>query len=154
MVKYTANISEKGDVQMKIFKKFLPVIVLTVVAFVMFAGCNENGEPPTPAGDVVSIGTGSTVFRFEMVDEDNNLFAWDVHTDEVSVGMALFHLGLIDGEQHSWGLMVTMVNGIVADFNDGGAWWRFDIDGQMALEGIGDTLIEDGVTYSLVFNRG
>ena len=135
-------------------KKILPFLSVALIAVIALAGCSGETPEGTPVGGVVSIGEGGTVFRFEKIDEELNLFEWDVHTNEATVGAALLEVGLIAGDVHDWGLMVTSVNGVTADFNDGGAWWRFNIDGEMSMYGVTATYIEAGRTYTFVFARG
>ena len=97
------------------------------------------------------IGEGSTVFRFEVFDGDSNVNAWNVHTDAETVGAALLDVGLIDGDESEFGLMVIYVNNIRADFVEDSAWWAFYIDDEMAMAGVDDTEIEDGVIYKFIY---
>jgi hypothetical protein len=103
--------------------------------------------------EIIEIGQGETVFRFEVKDDINRLSAWNVHTDETTVGAALLSVGLIAGEEQSMGFMVTTVNGITADFNANGTWWGFYVNGEFATSGVDSTHIEAGVTYAFVFTK-
>jgi len=86
-----------------------------------------------------------------VTNDEGSLSVWNVSTDETTVGAALLSVGLIDGDDSEWGLMVTHVNGLRADFNEDDAWWAFYIDGEMAPAGVDATDIEEGVTYAFVF---
>jgi len=105
-----------------------------------------------PAG-LQNIGAGATVFLFEVTDDTGNVNSWNVHTDETTVGAALVDVGLIEGTESEFGLMVFYVNGIRADFDEDGAWWAFFIDGEMAMVGVDSTDIEEGVTYAFVYTE-
>lgn len=139
----------------KFFKhNILPFVLVALIAVIALTGCSGTPEPDyVPADEVVSIGQGETVFRFEVVDDEEITSAWSVSTDEETVGAALLAVGLIDGEAGQWGLMVTTVNGIVADFDDGGAWWMFTENGEMAALGVDSTYVVHGATYAFIFTR-
>ena len=140
---------------MKFFKLFL-IILLTAFFAV---GCTNNDEvqdaQETPqAVNAIEIGQGETVFRFEMTDNENNITAWDVRTNEETVGAALTEVGLIDGIVGAFGLQVTMVNGITADYDTDQSWWMFLIDSEMAMTGVDSTEIKPDIIYSFVYTIG
>ena len=132
------------------------LIALTLVLILAACGGGGAAPPDTPvdAEDVQTIGQGATVFRFEMIDADETRLAWDVHTDEVTVGAALLGVGLIAGDETEWGLMVEAVNGVVADWDANQSFWAFYIDGDFAMAGADATDIEYGVTYAFVYTQG
>ena len=66
---------------------------------------------------------------FEVTDNDQNVTRWNVYTDEKTVGKALLSLKLISGSSSQYGLMVTEVDGLTADYNTDKAYWAFYIDG-------------------------
>lgn len=124
-------------------------VVLIAVALV---GCG-GVEIPEPY-EVNAIGQGQQTFRFVVVDDEENATAWDVSTNENTVGASLLEVGLIVGDVSAWGLLVTAVNGLTADFDADGAWWAFYINGEMAMQGVDATYIQDGDTYAFVFTAG
>ncbi|MCL2563708.1 MAG: hypothetical protein FWE08_06705 [Oscillospiraceae bacterium] len=132
-------------------RKLLAGLLILLVVFAS-AACGGQARPGEADADAVAeIGQGETVFRFEVTDPDETVTAWDVHTDEATVGAALFAVGLIDGDETAWGLMVTEVNGVVADWDANGAFWGFFIDGEFAVTGVDATYIAPGVTYAFVY---
>ena len=146
-------------------KKALSLLTALLLAIGVLAGCSTDGKsssqaaPPSSsasdsdAADATEIGTGSTVFTFEVTDDENNISRWNVHTDETTVGKALLALELINGEDSEYGLMVTEVNGLTADYNTDKAYWAFYIDGEYASTGVDSTNIEAGKTYSFVYTK-
>ncbi|MCL2221386.1 MAG: DUF4430 domain-containing protein [Oscillospiraceae bacterium] len=112
-------------------------------------GAETQGE-----NESTVIGQGSTVFMFEVTDNNGEKTVWEVHTDETTVGAALLALGLVDGDMSDFGLFVTAVNGLVADFDENQAWWAFYIDGEMAMVGADGADIEEGVVYAFVYTVG
>jgi len=107
-------------------------------------------EDLIPAQD---IGEGAIRFNFLMFDGEDNALSWNVYTDETTVGAALLEVGLIDGEVSDFGLMVSHVNGIRADFNEDGAYWAFYIDYEFAMVGVDSTEIEEGVVYKFIYTE-
>lgn len=99
------------------------------------------------------IGQGGTIFRFEMLDLNDNFLVWNVSTEETMVGAALLYLGLISGEAGTFGLFVTEVNGVAADFAADNTWWAFFVDGESAIMGVDETIIEQGRTYTFVLTE-
>jgi len=112
---------------------------------------NEAAPTENSLISAQSIGGGARVFRLEVTDGEGNVNAWNVNTDEMTVGDALLGVGLIDGDVSDFGLMVTHVSGTRADYVEDGAWWAFYIDGEMAMAGVDATDIEEGVTYAFVY---
>lgn len=129
-------------------------IVLTVAMALCMTGCNDKTPKAPPASGaaaeagLTSVGEGSTVFSFTVVDKDGNTTPFEIHTDKENVGEALTELGLIDGEDSGYGLFVKTVNGITADYDTDGVYWAFYIDGEYAATGVDATPITDGADYS------
>lgn len=127
----------------------LPFALVALIAVMALSGCDGNPGPGDSPGSAQDIGQGGTVFRFEVTDDTKTVTAWDVHTDETTVGAALLAVGLIEGDRFDFGLMVTAVNGLTADFNDG-YWWAFYVDGEMSMAGADSTEIDPDITYAFV----
>ena len=149
---------EKGTDKMK--TKITPrayalILSAILLSLFMLAAC-EQETPATPENDLAGaqdIGDGTTVFNFQMFDGEGNVLSWNVHTDETTVGAALFKVGLIEGETSEFGLMVSHVNGIRADFVEDGAYWAFYIDDDFAMAGVDSTDIEEGLIYKFIYTE-
>lgn len=94
------------------------------------------------------LGEGEHIFMFNVVDGDGNETIFEIHTDETNVGAALLGLGLIAGEDGSYGLYVKEVNGIAADYDRDGTYWAFYVDGEYASAGVDAMEISEGASYS------
>lgn len=146
-------------------KKLLSFIlcIVLIAAMALFAtGCNDNTpadttpsvsdttpsetESPIPS-DVTVKGEGETAFYFNVTDLDGTVTKFLVKTDKTTVGEALLEAGLITGEQGDYGLYVTAVNGISADWATENAYWSFLIGGEYAQTGVDSTSIAAGATY-------
>ena len=94
-------------------------------------------------------GEGDTRFYFTARNEDSTVTRFEIHTNETTVGAALLALDLIDGYESSYGLYVTTVNGITADWDTENAYWAFFIDGEYATTGVDATEITPDATYEM-----
>ncbi len=128
----------------------------TVYSFVLtgYAQDDTTGADATEAEDIQELGSGETVFPLSVVDLNGIETAYAVYTNETTVGAALVALGVIDGTVGEYGLYVTTVNGITADWDADQTYWAFYIDGEYALTGVDSTEIVAGSTYSLVLTKG
>lgn len=130
----------------KFFASVLCMVLIVAMALSMTA-CTNN----TPDSSDVGQEQGQSVeqsFTFEVVDKDGNVTTFDITTDKATVGEALLEEGLIKGEDGQYGLYVTEVNGIVADYNVDQTYWAFYVDGGYAASGVDMTDVVDGATYS------
>ncbi|MDR0249470.1 MAG: DUF4430 domain-containing protein [Oscillospiraceae bacterium] len=107
----------------------------------------------SPSADIQPTGLGETEFYFEATGPDGGREQWLIRTGEATVGAALLELGLIKGDVSSFGLYVTEVNGIVADYAADQAYWAFYVDGDYAVSGADTTAIEPGKTYAFVYTK-
>lgn len=133
-------------------------IVLLIAAVLSTTGCNDKTGSGAPSvsgtetkapAEAVILGEGSTIFTLTVVDKDGGEALFEIHTDKETVGDALMELGLIDGEQGTYGLFIKTVNGITADYDKDGVYWAFYINGEYALAGVDSTVITEGEDYSL-----
>lgn len=98
---------------------------------------------------VTEIGTGAHSFNLEVTTIDNETSKFLIKTDKTTVGDALLEANLVSGTESEYGLMITTVNGVTADYNVDGTYWAFYIDGEYAMTGVSSTDITDGATYAL-----
>lgn len=96
------------------------------------------------------LGEGATKFYFTAQDVDGTVTKYLIHTDATTVGEALVALELIAGDESEWGLYVTTVNGISADWDNEKSYWAFYIDGEYAQTGVDATELTDGATYEMI----
>ena len=135
-------------------KKLLSILLCIALIAAMAlctAGCGSKDAPETTvsagAAGATSVGEGQTAFLFTVVDADGKETAFDVHTDETTVGAALLALGLIDGDDSEYGLYVKTVNGETADYDKDGAYWAFYVNGEYAMASVDAYTPEAGTTY-------
>ncbi len=144
---------------------FIACIVLTAAMALSTTGCNDikkgqeaNTQDTSSAvavsqtdaqtADTNVLGEGQTVFSFKVIDADGKETAYEIHTDQKTVGAALLDLGLIAGNEGAYGLYVKTVNGITVDYDTDGKYWAFYINGEYAATGVDSTDITAGTEYS------
>jgi len=130
----------------KFFASVLCMVLIVAMALSMTA-CS-NTTPDDANADRDQVQTVEKSFTFEVVDKDGNIETFGITTDKSTVGAALLEEGLIAGEDGQYGLYVTEVNGIVADYNVDRIYWAFYVDGEYASSGVDTTDVVDGSTYS------
>ena len=130
----------------KFFASVLCMVLIVAMALSMTA-CTNNTPDSSDAGQEQGQSVEQS-FAFEVVDKDGNVTTFDITTDKATVGEALLEEGLIKGEDGQYGLYVTEVNGIVADYNVDQTYWAFYVDGTYASSGVDTTDVVDGSTYS------
>ena len=148
-------------------------LIIAAAAVIGFAGCGKKQETPpatttgeaqntTPAADATTaeaatdavteeaknvLGEGATVFTFSVTDKDGNTKAFEVHTDEKTVGAALLKVGIIAGDTTQYGLYVKTVDGITLDYATDGMYWAFYVGGAYASTGVDSTDVKSGEVY-------
>jgi hypothetical protein len=127
----------KGEPAMKKLIS-LSLILLTLLSCV---ACSTQ-PPAEPEGPKVS-------FTLIIVDDQGNETSQVIETTKTTVGDALFEKGIAEGKESEYGLFITHVNGIYAEYNETGTYWSFYIDGGYAMTGVDQTDIVDGATYML-----
>lgn len=140
------------QMQTKRWFALLLCILLIAAMAVLTTGCDANTTTETPAGDTqvqkTVKGEGKTVFDFTVVNAEGKETAYEIHTDEKTVGAALLKLGLIAGDDGDYGLYVKTVDGITVDYDKDGKYWAFYADGAYATAGVDKTDIKEGASYA------
>ena len=132
----------------KTMNKMMRLILCTVLIAVMAlmaAGCGSKSAETTSPG---------VSFTFVVTDLEGNESTFDITTSKATVGEALLDEGLIVGEDSEFGLYVTSVNGMTADWDNDQTYWAFYIDGEYATTGVDATEVTEGATYSFVLTKG
>ena len=120
-------------------------MVLIVAMALSMTACGNDSNTQNDGQDQVQ--TVETKFTFVVVDGEGNETSFDITTDKATVGEALLEEGLIAGEDGQYGLYVTEVNGITADYNVDQTYCAFYVDGEYASTGVDTTEAVDGSTY-------
>ena len=98
--------------------------------------------------DDTELGEGNTDFTLTVKAGEESI-NFSISTDKKTVGEALIELGLVEGEEGTYGLYILKVNGILADYNVDQTYWAFYINGEYAMTGVDSTDIVNGAAYTL-----
>lgn len=129
------------NVMMKIMRLLLCMVLIAAMALTA-VGCGSKAKT-----------TGKS-FTFVVTDLEGKETSFDLTTEKATVGEALLDEGLIAGSDSEYGLYVTTVNGMDADWDKDQTYWAFYIDGEYAMTGVDSTEVTDGATYSFVLTKG
>ena len=121
----------------------LLLALTTVFSFTACADVEEVGawENATYLSDK-TLGDGDKTVTVVITAEEQTL-TFTLKTDKATLGEALREHELVEDED---GLIHT-INGIKADWSDGGWWWKFTKNGEMLMVGADDASIADGEQY-------
>lgn len=140
------------------FVALFACIVLIAATALFVSGCKkENADSGTSSvseSEVISLGAGKTSFDFQVVYDNGKCENYLIKTDKKNVGEALSELGLIEGENGDYGLMVDTVNGVKAVYEEDHKYWAFYVDGNYAPKSADQTEIEKGKKYSFEIEKG
>ena len=147
---------------------FIACIVLIAAMALFTTGCNDSKNDASDdrqdtssvaavsqsdakadeKAEVAGLGEGQTAFSFKVIDPEGKETAFEIHTDQKTVGAALLEVNLIAGDESAYGLYVKTVNGVTVDYDKDGKYWAFYVNGQYAATGVDSTDITDGAEYT------
>ena len=100
----------------------------------------------------VELGHGKTTLNFtQRIDQGYVNFT--IHTDKETVGDALLEQDLIVGTQSEYGLYVTEVNGVTAEYVEGKSYWAFYVDDKLSNDSVDKIKIEEGKKYAFIYTK-
>lgn len=118
----------------------LPVILIAVMALVYAAARPQ----PVKGGKTITI---------EVVSKDASKTDYTVSTDAEYLRQAMEETeGLtFAGDESTYGLMVTEVNGEAADYQADGAYWAFYVNDNYCEYGVDTQPVADGDTFRIEY---
>ncbi len=123
-------------------KIILGAVAIVVVA-ALFLGVYLGTRPETASGE-------KTV-TVAVVHSDGSEKSFTYETDEEYLGAVLLADGLIDGDESEYGLYITTVDGEDAIYEEDGSYWALYEGEDYAQQGVDQTPVQDGGSYSLVY---
>lgn len=121
-------------------KAWLPAAALVIVALLLLGIWYVN----RPQGQA-----GEKTITVEVVHADESSREFTYQTSEEFLGPVLIQEGLVQGEESTYGLFITTVDGETAEGNQ---WWCITQDGQMVETGADTTPIADGDHFELTMS--
>lgn len=86
-----------------------------------------------------------------MADETSTVYEVSTDGDYLIDAMNAAEGLTFEGEEGIYGLSISTVNGVRADYTLDGAYWAFYVDGEYCNYGVSEQPIEDGDEFSIVY---
>lgn len=137
---------------MKHKKTLLRVVPLLLLTLILLAACT-----PVPASwedakftEDTTVGEGATTVTVK-ITADEKTVTITLNTDKADLAEAMLAEGLCAGEEGDYGLFISYVNGIRADYNlDGGYYWSLVVNGEVSTVGASGTPIIGSSVYEFI----
>lgn len=132
--------------------------LLLALTLLCLCGC-AGEEAPTGLWETATytadteLGEGSKTVTVAVTAEETTV-TFTIHTDAETLGDALLAEELIAGEDSAYGLYITAVNGMTADYDANKSYWAFYEGGEYAMTGVDGEAISGGEEYALVYTIG
>ena len=127
-------------------KKLLLGVIALVVAAGVLLGVYFATRPATSEGE--------KTITVAVTHKDGTQKEFTYETTEEHLGAVLLAEGLVEGETGEYGLMISAVDGEVADWNVDKSYWALFIGEEYATTGADGIVLTDGGAYSLVYTIG
>ncbi len=151
--------------QTKIFLSLVSLLVLMAVAALGLISCGKTNEPEATDSVVESEkqtesapegeDANSVTVTIEITDDKGEKTSKEYSSSTAkTLADILKENDLVEGEESEYGLMITTVNGIKADYNTDGAYWALYKNGEYMMTGADGETLEAGAVYGLVYTKG
>lgn len=99
---------------------------------------------------------GSKSVTIEVVNKAQETKEYNLKTDAEYLKQAMEEADGLEfkGSDGQYGLMITEVNGELAEFNTNGAYWSFYVNDEYCNYGIDQQPVNDGDTFKIVYTLG
>ncbi len=126
-------------------KKIILAVGALLLVVAVFAGIYFAMSPKAQEG--------AKNITIEVIDDAQKSTMYEVNTDAEYLGDAIRETEelVVDGTESEYGMMVDTVNGVVADYNENGAYWAFYVDGEYCMYGMDEQPIADGEAYQIIY---
>ena len=145
-------------------KTFLSLISLLVLMAVMALGmisCDTKKDDAATSDSAVESNVESEqnaaeaiTVTIEITDDKGETTSKEyTSTTAVTLADILKENDLIEGEETEYGLMITTVAGITADYDTDKAYWALYKNGEYMMTGADGETLENGAVYGLVYTK-
>ena len=126
-------------------KKVVVGIIVLIAAIAIFFGLYTAFKPQAEVG-----GKDITI---EVLDDEGASTVYEVSTDAEYLSEAFEDAEGLEvlGDETEFGLTITTVNGLVADFNVDSAYWSIMVNGEYGQYGADAQVVADGDAFQLVY---
>ena len=127
-------------------KKLLIAVAALVAVIGLMVGIALMNQPETSEG--------AKTITVTVVHKDGTSKDFEYHTDEEFLGAVILAEGLVEGEEGPYGLMISAVDGEIADWNVDQSYWALFIGEEYATTGADTTPVNDDDVFKLVYTIG
>lgn len=124
----------------KILAVALVAVLVAALAFIYVAYSEKTVE-----------GMKNISIEVVMADETSTVYEVSTDGDYLIDAMNAAEGLTFEGEEGIYGLSISTVNGVRADYTFDGAYWAFYVDGEYCNYGVSEQPIEDGDEFSIVY---
>ena len=96
---------------------------------------------------------GAKTVTIAVIDNNKQQTDYEVHTDAETLKEVMDETeGLTySGDESDYGFMVSIVNGVMADYNADGAYWAFYVNDEYCNYGIEEQPVNDKDTFKIEY---
>lgn len=96
---------------------------------------------------------GSKHVTITVVDNEQNETTYEANTDAEYLKEVFDEIDdlVVEGDDSEYGLYITTVNGLTADYNTDGAYWAIYVNDEYGMYGADQQPVTDGDAYKLVY---
>ncbi len=143
-------------------KKHLRIgsLILAILLTLCLCACahaqNPNTDSEAPASSQIQNNSdvkNTITITVEVVGKDGKTTPFTIQTAEKYLRGALEQENLVEGEDGTYGLYITHVNGERAVYETDGAYWAVYEGDVAAMTGVDGIKLKDGATYKLVYTK-
>lgn len=126
----------------KVLLGLIPVVIIALLAVVFLVF-----KPGTT--------TGSKKVEINVVNDTGDVKTYNVKTDAEYLRQAMEETEGLDfsGDESEYGMMVTVVNGVTADYNVDQSYWAFYVNGDYCNFGIDEQPVTDGDVFKIEYTK-
>ena len=128
----------------KTLRTILSFSVLTVLIAVMALSFLSCGKDAATEGPEITI-------TVAVIDKAGAMTEHSITTTKLTLADALKESGLASGTEDAYGLYITTVTGITADYSVDQSYWSLSKDGEALMTGASDVKIANGDHYELTY---
>lgn len=126
--------------KLKIFLSLFLALMLTAAVFTMASCSKDKGD------------SSEKTITVTVVDDEGERTVFTIKTASPNLRGALEQEKLVQGDDGEYGLYIKVVNGLRADYDLDGAYWRITKDG-VDTASVDSTIIKDGEKYELTYTK-
>ena len=134
--------------------KRLFIALLCMTMCISFAACAPKEEvslwDTAVYTENTTLGEGEKTITLQVEAQERSI-TFIIRTNEEILENALVAHDLISGDEGPYGMYVTHVNGIKADYDENNSFWSLEKDGEQMTTGVSETGVSDGDNFKLVY---